>query len=602
MAGPRIACSAGYTFVARVQKRRTLPTNKGVRRASPANAVARLTLLVPVLVAVALAAPTVASAQDVGDQIIVKRTAHLSAGQVADVRSDADVTLVKSLPITDVQVVAAPDGERDRALEALRSDPRVAWADADVMRYAAASDPYFPLQWGMTNTGQSVNNRRGTAGHDISAVAAWGMSRGAGITVGVVDSGAQLDHPDLQLVPGWDFLGGGDAVPSDGSGHGTQVAGIVAAANNAIGVTGTAPDAKVMPLRILNDHGVGISSDSAAALAYAGEEGLKVVNASYGFTGFTNAESAAIASHPDTLYVVSAGNTNTNVDNQLTPLYPCAYSAANIICVGGSDQDDARAVFDLNSPGNSSNWGRTRVDLFAPGVNIATTTKLPGTGYAFVSGTSMAAPMVAGAAAMLFSYDPDLTVDEVKQALMSSADHPAALSGLSVSGGRLNAAAALRAVGAVDPPPVAEPEETAPPADLEDTDPPDDEDTDDEDIFDDGDPSSDASVDPTLSAVSLDGPVLVCPKKCRTKPAALKFKLSARTSVVVSLARRACPHVHDCTYRFAAKRTVKGRAGVQRMTVARTVAGMPLRAGRWRLTLAVAHTRRSVHFTVRRGR
>jgi thermitase len=554
-----------------------------------------------VLAALALAAPTVASAQDVGDQIIVKRAAHLSAAQVADLRSDADVTLVKSLPITDVQVVAAADGERDRALRALRSDPRVAWADADVRRYAAGSDPLFDLQWGLSNTGQAVKNYAGTPGDDISAVAAWGMSRGAGITVGVVDSGAQLDHPDLQLVPGWDYVGN-DAIPSDGSGHGTQVAGIVAAANNTIGVTGTAPDAKVMPLRILDNNSTGSASNSAAALAHAGELGLKVVNASYGFTGFTTAESAAITSHPDTLYVVSAGNSNTNVDNKTTPVYPCAYSAANVLCVGASDQDDARAVFDPANPRSSSNWGHTRVDLFAPGLNIATTTKLPGSGYAFASGSSMAAPMVAGAAAMLFSYDPDLTVDEVKQALMSSADHPAALSGLSVSGGRLNAAAALRAVGAVDPPPVAEPEETAPPADLEDTDPPDDEDTDDEDIFDDGDPSSDASVDPTLSAVSLDGPVLVCPKKCRTKPAALKFKLSARSSVVVSLARRACPHVHDCTYRFAAKRTVKGRAGVQRMTVARTVAGMRLRAGRWRLTLAVAHTRRSVHFTVRRGR
>jgi hypothetical protein len=156
-------------------------------------------------------------------------------------------------------------------------------------------------------------------------------------------------------------------------------------------------------------------------------------------------------------------------------------------------------------------------------------------------------------------------------------------------------------VGATDPaPPAAEP--AVPVADPDDADPEDDEDTGD-DSFDAGGPSGDASAEPlTLSAVSLDGPVVVCAKKCRAKPAALKFKLSARASVVVSLARRACPHVHACTYRWAAKRTVKGRAGVQRMTVARTVAGMRLRAGRWRLTLAVAHTRRSVHFTVRRGR
>ena len=162
-----------------------------------------------------------------------------------------------------------------------------------------ATDPVFNLQWGLSNTGQAVNHVAGTAGDDISALAAWGMSRGAGITVGVVDSGAQLDHPDLQaqLVPGHDYIDR-DEVPTDGSGHGTQVSGIVAAANNTIGVTGAAPDAKVMPLRILNDTGSGSSSNSAAALARAGDLGLRVVNASYGSTGYSNAEETAITDAP----------------------------------------------------------------------------------------------------------------------------------------------------------------------------------------------------------------------------------------------------------------------------------------------------------------
>jgi subtilase family protein len=545
--------------------------------------------------ALALAAPCVASAQDVGDQIIVKRTANLSAAQNADVRSDAQVTLLSSLPIADVQVVAAADGDRDRALGELRADPRVQWAEADAMRYAADSDPLFKFQWALSNTGQVVNNRASTAGDDISALAAWGMSRGAGVTVGVVDSGAQLDHPDLQLVAGYDYVADDDT-PSDGSGHGTQVAGIVAAANNTLGSTGTAPDARVMPLKILDSTNSGNSSTSATALADAGDLGLRVVNASYGWTQFSNAEETAIRQHPNTLYVVAAGNSSKNVD--VNAVYPCAYNDANVLCVGASDQNDARAVVDPNNPSSSlSNYGPTGVDLFAPGMNIATASRL--SKYVYVSGTSMAAPMVSAAAAMLFSYNPGLTVDQVKQALISSADHPAALSGLSVSGGRLNAAAALRAVGATDPPPpAAEPEDPAP----ADDDPADDADDAGDDTFDDGDPSGDASEPLTLSAVSLDGPVVVCAKKCHSKPAALRFKLSARAAVVVSLAHRACPHVHDCTYSWAAKRTVKGRAGVQRMTVARTVAGMRLHAGRWRLTLAVAHTRRSVHFTVRRGR
>ena len=128
--------------------------------------------------------------------------------------------------------------------------------------------------------------------------------------------------------------------------------------------------------------------------------------------------------------------------------------------------------------------------------------------------------------------------------------------------------------------------------------------SDEPDVFDDGtagDAAGGASGRLTLSAVSLDGPVHLCTKKCDAKPASLRFKLSAGAPVVVSLAHRTCPHGQKCTYRWAAKRTVKGRAGVQKLTVARTVAGMKLHTGRWRLALAVARSKRSVHFTVRRG-
>jgi hypothetical protein len=569
------------------------------RKASEVTTLRRHSRLIVLTLAVfALAVPAVASAQDVSAQIVIKRTAHLSGAQTADVRADADVSLVANLPIAGVQVVSADDGDRGRALETLRSDPRVEWADADVVRYATGTDPVFNLQWGLSNTGQVVNHVAGTAGDDISALAAWGMSRGVGITVGVVDSGAQLDHPDLQaqLVPGHDYIDR-DEVPTDGSGHGTQVSGIVAAANNTIGVTGAAPDAKVMPLRILNDTGSGSSSNSAAALARAGDLGLKVVNASYGSTGYSNAEETAIRTHPNTLYVAAAGNSNKSVDT--APLYPCAYPDANIVCVGASDQNDDRAVFNSTT---ASSYGATTVDLFAPGMNIATTSK--GSQYVFASGTSMSAPMVAAAAAMLFAYNPQLTALQAKQALTSSVDLSDGMDGLSASDGRLDAAAALRSIGAVDPAAAPEPEAPVDAVDaVDDADEPDE--PDEPDVFDDGtagDAADGASGRLTLSAVSLDGRVRLCDKKCRAKPAALRFKLSARAPVVVSLAHRTCPHGQKCTYRWAAKRTVKGRAGVQKLTVARTVAGMKLRTGRWRLTLAVARSHRSVHFTVRRGR
>src|SRR5207245_6881993 len=125
-----------------------------------------------------------------------------------------------------------------------------------------------------------------------------------------------------------------------------------------------APGAKVLPLRALDAHGSGSMSDVAAAFAYAGKLGLPVVNASLG-GGFSRAVEDAIAAHPQTLYVVAAGNAATNDDTPSTAEYPCAYPLANIVCVGATDSSDQPASF--------SNYGATSVDLYAPGVNILST-------------------------------------------------------------------------------------------------------------------------------------------------------------------------------------------------------------------------------------
>ena len=297
-----------------------------------------------------------------------------------------------------------------------------------------------------------------------------------------------------------------------------------------------------MPLRILNDTGSGSSSNSAAALARAGDLGLKVVNASYGSTGYSNAEETAIRTHPNTLYVAAAGNANKNVDT--APLYPCAYADANIVCVGASDQNDDQAVFTR----------RPRIGAMGPrpstSLRPASTSRRRArrSAYVFASGTSMSAPMVAAAAAMLFAYNPQLTALQAKQALMSSVDLSDGMDGLSVSGGRLNAAAALRSVGALDPRAGgrargAAPVDDAPtmPDDADDPTSPTSSTTAR------GDAADGASGRLTLSAVSLDGPVRLCAKKCRRQARLLRFKLSARAPVVVSLARRTCPHGQKCS-------------------------------------------------------
>lgn len=399
-----------------------------------------LTLLTGTLLA-ALAFTSVAQA---ADRIVIKRRAGLTTAERADLRADADVTLLETLPITGVEVVRPEDGHGARALAELRRDPDVVWAEAD-RRRSAAADPLTGLLWGLNNTAQSVWGSRGTADADIDAPEAWTVSRGAGTTVAVVDTGIDAGNPDLaaQILPGWDWVGD-DATPNDGNGHGTHVAGTIAAADNSAGLVGVAPAAKIIPLRVLDSSGSGWGSDVAAAFDWAGDRGVRVVNASLGADGITTAEQQAIHDHPNTLYVVAAGNDGADVDT--TPSYPCAYPEANVLCVGATDSHDAMATF--------SNYGATGVDLFAPGVNIVSTWPRTfqsdlndifetGAGYEVLQGTSMATPHAAGAAALVASAHPAFSAAQIKAALTGAVDPVAALAGKSVTGGRLNAARAL---------------------------------------------------------------------------------------------------------------------------------------------------------------
>src|SRR5688572_12892358 len=199
----------------------------------------RLSFIACSLVAAFAVAP-VAEAAD-SDRIVLKRRTGLSAAERANVRADADVTLERTLGIAGVEVVIADDGDRARAVSELRADPDVVWAEPDRLRTAAA-DPLAELEWALDNSGQSVWGRRGTLDADIDAPEAWAISRGNGATVAVVDSGVDLSHPDLAagLLPGYDWVGD-DSVPHDLNGHGTHVAGTVAAAENGLGAVGVAP-------------------------------------------------------------------------------------------------------------------------------------------------------------------------------------------------------------------------------------------------------------------------------------------------------------------------------------------------------------------------
>jgi subtilisin family serine protease len=385
---------------------------------------ARPSLLAALAVATFLAVPAIAPAEGVvpaaADRLLVRFDPDADRLD----RSAAAATVegvVTAGPVPGIRVVDLPFGsDAVAAAAALTTDPAVAWAQPDwiVRASRTPNDPYFPSTWGMTR---------------VDAPSAWDVSIGAGVTVAVVDSGVDASHPDLAaaVAPGWDWVGD-DADPSDEHGHGTHVAGIVAAGgDDGVGVAGMAWGSRVMALRVLDANGMGFSSDIAAAFDHAGNQGVRVVNASLGGAGRDLATEAAIARHPETLYVLAAGNAGT--DNDAAPVYPCAYPLPNVVCVAATTESDDLAGF--------SNIGATTVHLAAPGSAIVST--YPAGGWATMSGTSMAAPHVAGAAALVLAQRPDLSAAGVRAALLDSADRLPALVGRTVSGGRLNVARAL---------------------------------------------------------------------------------------------------------------------------------------------------------------
>ncbi len=434
--------------------------------------------LLAFVVVVVLSAPQGAHAAD-GD-IILQRQAGLDRQERRELREDAGVHLVEALPLERTELVEPAPGETAaEALAALRADGDVVYAELDqpVHVLAEPNDFYWSSLWGLENSGQTYAGQAGHVGADIDVLDAWERSQGAGVTVAVVDTGINAEHVDLagQLAGnateaggtpgvdddgngfvddtgGWDFVTG-DNLPQDGHGHGTHVSGTIAAVGaNGVGVIGVAPGAKVLPLRALADNGSGFMSWIAAAFDYAGDMGVPIVNASLGGDYSITLENA-IAEHPNTLYVVAAGN--DDVDNDAGPpyaSYPCALPQANLLCVGASDNRDQPASF--------SNYGATTVDLFAPGVGIISTHKGSSTAYTLMNGTSMAAPHVAGAAALALAANPAAGTAALGSALLSSADAKDTLSGLAVTGGRLNASAAIDAVLGAAPAPTPTPTPT----------------------------------------------------------------------------------------------------------------------------------------------
>ena len=340
-----------------------------------------------------------------------------------------------------------------------------------------ASDPQVSNLWGIIKV---------RAPEGWASVASWPE-----VTVAITDTGGQLNHEDLagplwtnpgetagngidddgnglvDDIHGARLMDGSDSGdPSDDYGHGTHVAGTVGADHsNNLGVAGMAPNARMMHVKFLGSNGMGSISDGVRAIDYAVAEGAKVINCSWGSNGASEALDEAIdrARRAGVLIVAAAGNSGQNSD--LNPFYPAASSATNVISVAATDSSDALAWF--------SNFGATSVDLAAPGMSIRSSILNGGSGY--MSGTSMASPHVAGAAAVLWAEKPGAGYWDIRRALLGGVAPLPSLSGKMVSGGRLDLVDALtflRNEPSQDPPAPPAPQNPAPTPPAPDPTPP----------------------------------------------------------------------------------------------------------------------------------
>ena len=338
----------------------------------------------------------------------------------------------------------------------LLKDPNVEYVEPDyeVKLQVVPNDEKFSELWGMNNTGQTG----GTVDADIDAPEAWDIFTGVScVLVGVIDTGIDYTHPDLadnvwtnpaeipgngldddgngyiDDVHGWDFHNR-DGDPMDDHSHGTHCSGTIAGrGNNSIGVAGVCWKARLAGLKFISANGSGYNSNAVEAIEYATANGIRITSNSWGGGGYSQSMKDAIdaAGAAGGLFIAAAGNDTNN--NDAEPSYPASYTCDNIIAVAAADHKDTLAWF--------SNWGKTSVDLAAPGVSILST--VINGGYAKYSGTSMATPHVAGVAALLRAYSPNTTVEQIKAAIMTGTDPIPALADITVTGGRLNACKAL---------------------------------------------------------------------------------------------------------------------------------------------------------------
>lgn len=385
--------------------------------------------------------------------------------KISAVTMSGTLVKVKLTRETDINNVKAVLG---KSSDIAFIEPNYVVKAFDIERQGS-TDPMFSEQWDMLNTGQvdGPDGGPGVANADVNVVPAWnaGITGSKGMTVAVIDTGVDWDHPDLNDnifinqgeagefanngidddengiiddIHGANFVDASapNNKSQDDNEHGTHCAGTIGAkGDNGIGIAGVNWNVSILPVKFLSASGSGSSEGAINAILYATKMGVKIMSNSWGGGGFSQAMLEAIEQARDQgiLFVAAAGN--SRADNDKRPSYPASYNVSNILSVAATDNSDRLASF--------SNFGKTSVHIAAPGVRILSS--VPGGGYERFSGTSMACPHVAGVAALLWSVKRSMKFDQIKARLMQTAVPITSLVGKTVTG-RVNAWNAIKKI------------------------------------------------------------------------------------------------------------------------------------------------------------
>jgi uncharacterized protein (TIGR03437 family) len=402
-----------------------------------------------------------AARSQLAERLGIRYERQLSGSGWRMVEFDAEIPADEALELARLNP-AVEQAELNYALH-LFSSPATAKRTVSQVLPPSSNDPGFSNQWALENTGQFG----GMAGADLRAVAAWQMARShQTIVVAVLDTGVDYTHPDLANriwinsrevagngvdddgngyvddVRGWNFASRSND-PMDDHYHGTHMAGAIAAEiNNGLGMAGVtgAADVRIMPLKFFDTSAQGTIAAAVEALDYAARNGARLINISWGDTIYSQALFEAVQRCVSVGCLIVSAAGNSSADNDRMPVYPASFNSGAqalpaVISVAATDESDRML--------NNSNYGATSVDLAAPGNFIYST--IPRSSYGYLSGTSSAAALVSGVAALIWSHHPSLTSIQVKGIIASSVRRTASAQGKTISGGVAHAQQAMAA-------------------------------------------------------------------------------------------------------------------------------------------------------------